>query len=226
MLGDDANEELLKKIDFYHYEVQSKSSEILNGLIEKNIPVMVVSATNIQRTPLVETWHNDSDGTVDTKYSSVGATVANLWETLGDSYVQAIDDGHNHLSPDNRIDASTCAFPDSLYYEKILAWNTNTYFNKQERIQVDTTFNDWYTEYPFFHEDVNATYLGVIGSASQNFNWFKRRDLDVAPFYAPYLPYTYTGVDDHAWQRLPALSNALAPSSVSHTALVFASSIT
>ncbi|MBO7763553.1 MAG: hypothetical protein J6S16_01285, partial [Bacteroidales bacterium] len=33
----------------------------------------------------------------------------------------------------------TCAFPDSLYYEKILAWNTNTYFNKQERIQVDTT---------------------------------------------------------------------------------------
>lgn len=86
----------------------------------------------------------------------------------------------------------TCAFPESLYYEKILAWNTNTYFNKQERIQVDTTFNDWYTEYPFFHEDVNATYLGVIGSASQNFNWFKRRELDVAPFYAPYLPYTYT----------------------------------
>ena len=92
MLGDDANAELLKKIDFYHYEVQSRSSEILNGLIEKNIPVMVVSATNIQRTPLVETWKNDSDGTVDTKYSSVGATVANLWETLGDGYVQAIDD--------------------------------------------------------------------------------------------------------------------------------------
>ena len=86
----------------------------------------------------------------------------------------------------------TCAFPDSLFYEKILAWNTNTYFNKQKRIEVDTTFNDWYTEYPFFHEDVNATYLGVIGSATQNFNWFRRRELDVAPFYAPYLPYTYT----------------------------------
>lgn len=87
---------------------------------------------------------------------------------------------------------NTSAFPDSLYYEKIIAWNTNTYFNKQKRIDVDTTFNDWYTEYPFFHEDVNATYLGVIGSATQNFNWFKRRELDVAPFYAPYLPYTYT----------------------------------
>ena len=86
----------------------------------------------------------------------------------------------------------TCAFPDSLYYEKIIAWNTNTYFNKQKRIDVDTTFNDWYTEYPFFHEDVNATYLGVIGSATQNFNWFKRREFDVAPFYVPYLPYSYT----------------------------------
>ena len=47
---------------------------------------------------------------------SVGATVANLWETLGDGYVQAIDDGHNHLSPDNRIDASTCALPDHTWF--------------------------------------------------------------------------------------------------------------
>ena len=116
MLGDNANETLLEKLDYYHYEVQCKSAEILNSLIEKDIPVMVVSATNIQRTPLVETWKNDSDGTVDTKYSSVGATVANLWETLGDGYVQAIDDGHNHLSPDNRIDASTCALPDHTWF--------------------------------------------------------------------------------------------------------------
>lgn len=103
--------------------------------------------------------------------------------------VKAVKDSIRLSTP--RI-LETCAFPDSLYYEKIFAWNTNTYFNKQERIQVDTTFNDWYTEYPFFHEDVNATYLGVIGSASQNFNWFKRREFDIAPFYAPYLTYTYT----------------------------------
>ena len=103
--------------------------------------------------------------------------------------VKAVKDSIRLSTP--RI-LETCAFPDSLYYEKIFAWNTNTYFNKQERIQVDTTFNDWYTESPFFHEDVNATYLGVIGSASQNFNWFKRREFDIAPFYAPYLAYTYT----------------------------------
>ncbi len=103
--------------------------------------------------------------------------------------VKAVKDSIRLSTP--RI-LQTCAFPDSLYYEKIIAWNTNTYFNKQKRIDVDTTFNDWYTEYPFFHEDVNATYLGVIGSATQNFNWFKRREFDVAPFYAPYLPYSYT----------------------------------
>lgn len=116
MLGDDANETLVNRLDYYHYEIQSNADEILNGLLEDNIPVMIVSATNIQRTPLVETWHNDSDGTVDTKYSSVGATVANLWETLGDGYVQAVNDGHNHISPDNRIDASTCALPDNTWF--------------------------------------------------------------------------------------------------------------
>ena len=29
---------------------------------------------------------------------------------------QAIDDGHNHISPDNRIDASTCVLPDNTWF--------------------------------------------------------------------------------------------------------------
>lgn len=86
----------------------------------------------------------------------------------------------------------TCAIPESLYYKRMLIWNSDPYFNKVKLVEPDTTFNDWYTEYPFFKEDVNATYLGVIGSATQNFNYFKRHDFDIAPFYSYYLPYTYT----------------------------------
>lgn len=119
MLGDNPNAELVARIDAYHYGVQGKADEILNGLIADGIPVMIVSATNVQRTPLVTAWKNDSDGTVDTMYSSVGATVADHGETLAADYKQKNTAcGHNHISPDGRIDASTCALPEQTWFVK------------------------------------------------------------------------------------------------------------
>ena len=80
---------------------------------------MIVAGYNIQRTPLVEAMNNHSDATVDTKYASAGATVALLDETLGDDYKQACTDcGHNHLSPDGVIDASTCILPENTWFIK------------------------------------------------------------------------------------------------------------
>lgn len=116
MLGENPNEVLLQRIDEYHYNVQQKAGEILNGVLDNGVPVMILAGTAIQRTPLVPTWTNDSDGTVDTKYASVGGTIAPLGETLGENYVQAVDCGHNHISPDNRIDASTCLLPENTWF--------------------------------------------------------------------------------------------------------------
>ncbi len=116
MLGDEPNEVLLQRIDEYHYNVQQKAGDILNGLLDSGVPVMILAGTSIQRTPLVPTSKNDSDGTVDTKYASVGGTIAPICETLGEDYVQACDCGHNHISPDNRIDASTCLLPENTWF--------------------------------------------------------------------------------------------------------------
>ena len=118
MLGDNPNEELEARIDYYHYEVQCKAGEILNGVLDSGVPVMIVAAWGVQRTPLVPTWHNDSDGTVDLKYSSVGATVAPLGESLGSGYKPVNPDGHAHVSPDNHIDATTCALPENTWFVK------------------------------------------------------------------------------------------------------------
>ena len=79
---------------------------------------MILASYNMQRTPLVESYKNSSDATVDTKYASVGANVALLGETLGDGYVQKVDNGHNHLSADNILDASTCALPENTWFIK------------------------------------------------------------------------------------------------------------
>lgn len=110
---------LIKKADYYHYQIQQRADEILNGAIDDGVRIMIVAGYNIQRTPLVENMYNNSDATVDTKYASAGATVALLNETLGDDYKQACTDcGHNHLSPDGVIDASTCILPEHTWFIK------------------------------------------------------------------------------------------------------------
>lgn len=165
MLGDNPNAVLEERIDEYHYNVQSKAGDILNEVLDSGVPVMILAGTNIQRTPLVPTWNNDSDGTVDTKYASVGGTVADLGTTLGENYVQAIDDGHDHISPDNRIDASTCLLPENTWFVTSMLHSTThdghgelyDWFYEND----DTGVNVWSNpDYPqFLYNDVDAQTL-------------------------------------------------------------------
>ena len=86
----------------------------------------------------------------------------------------------------------TIFLPDSLYYDRIISWTTGTRVNEYRHADMDTTFNDWYTEYPFYKEDIDAVYLGTVGSAVQNVNFFKRRESDIFKAYAPYITYSHT----------------------------------
>ena len=81
------------------------------------------------------------------------------------------------------------AIPDSLKYKRLLIWNTDPYTNQMHFQTPDTTFNDWYTEYPFAKEDVNATYLGLSGSPTQAYNFFRRKDNYEFRAYSPFLTY-------------------------------------
>ena len=67
---------LIKKADYYHYNIQQRADEILKGAQSNGVRVMIVAGYNIQRTPLVETMNANSDATVDTQYASAGATGA------------------------------------------------------------------------------------------------------------------------------------------------------
>lgn len=110
---------LIAKADDYHYNVQCKAEQILTGAVDAGVRVMIVAGCGMQRTPLVpDTMHWDSDCTVDTCYASAGATVAHLGSTLPAGYTQAVDDGHNHISPENTIDASTCILPERTWFIK------------------------------------------------------------------------------------------------------------
>lgn len=115
MVDEETQAGIIEKIDAYHYNVQCNAVEILREANE-TVKIYIVAGYDVQRTPLVEAYMNTSDGTVDTKYASVGAVCADYGSTLPEDYVQKIDDGHNHLSGDGKIDASTCALPESTWF--------------------------------------------------------------------------------------------------------------
>jgi len=87
---------------------------------------------------------------------------------------------------------ATSAIPKSAYFEQIITWTPDVDFNEIELGTMDTTFNYNFNEIPFFKKDVNATYLGTVGSAAQEYNWFKRESVDVFHAFDPYISYSYT----------------------------------
>ncbi len=89
----------------------------------------------------------------------------------------------------------TYAFPDSMHYKRIVTWKHDRYFHDLKGLRdqsTDSSFNYNFHDNPIYREDVNATWLGVIGSPAQPYNYFKRTAIENAVFYTPYSLYTYT----------------------------------
>lgn len=156
MVNEETQAGLIKKLDAYHYNVQVRAEEILNEA-NKDVKIYIVAGYDIQRTPLVSAYMNTSDGTVDTKYASVGALTADIRSTFDAGYTQAIDDGHNHISPDFCIDASTCALPEQTWFIKdMLHCTTHDGHGKLYEIMLTSEeqfYVDTYEEYPQFMQN-------------------------------------------------------------------------
>lgn len=86
----------------------------------------------------------------------------------------------------------TFVFDDSLYYRRMLKWTAEHRFNEVTLQSVDTLYNEHFNDYAFLRRDVDATYLGTIGSATQMTNFFKRDVYSVFPQMEPYLSYSFT----------------------------------
>ena len=86
----------------------------------------------------------------------------------------------------------TFAIPDSMHYKRIITWNEDRHFHDVNLKPFDTTYNYTFTEYPYYHEDINTTSLGVSGSPEQSYNYFKRASTDNAIFYTTSQRYSYS----------------------------------
>ncbi|MBQ7595810.1 MAG: hypothetical protein IJU45_04000 [Clostridia bacterium] len=170
MTDENTSEALLEKIDYYHANVGSRADEILLEAKENGTSVCVFSHYNKGSVPVTPKANVEGDNLIETPCTSIGATVAFAGETLGECYVQAnYCGGHNHVSPDNRIDASTCLFPDSTWfikYEEHVGCKYNSDYAQLVKILNDfdgqpTVFD--FEEYPqFLKTDMKGMTLSPV----------------------------------------------------------------
>ena len=89
----------------------------------------------------------------------------------------------------------TFAIPDSLHFKRIITWKHERDFQNildARDMAQDTSYRRSFYDYPFFNEDINASWLGISGSPVQLYDWFKRTEEDNAIFYTPYMIWNYT----------------------------------
>ena len=154
MLDEDENAELIKKLDAYHYGVMDSTEEILDEAMADGMKLAIISNYGKAAVPVLTDDGYQSDFLIDTARTSLGATCADYGETLGEGYVQKNADGHNHISCDNVIDASTCIYPEYTWFVKdmmhtwySIGYDHFTWWLAQSAVQP--TVNDT-EEYPQF----------------------------------------------------------------------------
>lgn len=119
LLDKTLNAELIKKIDYFHYNVRLKSKALIESAMEKGVKVAFCSHYNSPLIPVFESAGQHGDSVLDTYATSGGAFSAPVGSTLPNGYVQQkYLEGKNYISPDKVIDASTCIFPELVWFFK------------------------------------------------------------------------------------------------------------
>ena len=115
--GVDANLEAI--INKYH-DIQIDAKNIIEDAEDDGMNFGIVLGYNRQMVPINEEYEQ-SDEVIDVANMSGGATCAlylQAYDDWGQVYNQKIIDGHNHVSWDYKIDASTCMFPEQTWFIK------------------------------------------------------------------------------------------------------------
>lgn len=116
--GDEKYDELIEKLDYYHYNVQNEVENLIQDAMDNGVEVTISLGYGISTIPIPAGAAEQADMLIDVEYMSIGATcAAPFGTTFGSDYKQAeYCKGHNHVSPDLMIDASTCAFPEITWF--------------------------------------------------------------------------------------------------------------
>jgi hypothetical protein len=106
-----------EKVEAFNTRVRPYKTQTLTELNDA-ANLYVIARYGWSAMPLTPYYNNQSDGSIDLKYASFGATCAEYEETLSDEYIAAADPAY--ISPDKSCDASTCLFPEQTWFVRNL----------------------------------------------------------------------------------------------------------
>lgn len=159
--GDDPTDRtgLQDKINDYNTRIRPYKTDTLK-MINEESNMYVLSRYGYCAMFMTPSWDNESDNTIDVKYSSFGATVAKHGETLPAEYIKKAD--AKYISPSGNIDASTCLFPEQTWF--IRHYTHSVGGNDLDEMIMTLLYSDGqatvdtYEEYPrflYYNEDTD-----------------------------------------------------------------------
>lgn len=117
MFGDEfINSELNQKIANYRTVIDS-TAKTIKDVQYAGVNVTVVANYGLQLIPLTISLDDVSDGIESVKYSSLGAVTTDNSKETG-HFNNCINANHNHVSPDNDINAAYCILPENTWFIK------------------------------------------------------------------------------------------------------------
>lgn len=114
--------EIKHQTDMY-YQAQVNSLDNIQNLVDNGVEVYNIVDYDAPLYCIGNSWNDDNaDGVIHLSSTAMGVHSALVGETLPEDYEQAntsvncSDPSHNHISPDNVVDASTGLLPDTTFY--------------------------------------------------------------------------------------------------------------
>lgn len=181
MLDETENAALIKKIDAYHYGIMDSTKEILDDATAHGMKLAIISNYGKAAVPVLTDDGYQTDFLIDTARTSLGATCADFGAELPEGYTQSVADGHNHISCDNAIDASTCMYPEYTWFIKDMmhTWYTSGYYDftwwlAQHNVQPTVSESDVFPQF-LYNDQVSKTIVPLTEENSDTQN----TDIDI-----------------------------------------------
>ncbi len=160
-----------EKVDYF-MNARKEFPENLKALRETGCEVFNICCYGIGMFPLCKDWNKtNGDGIVHATSASMNATFADIGTTFPEGYKAAgtycSDPAHNHISPDNTVDATTGLLPCTTWYIKNQAHeqlpNNDVALEMAFEIMTDRNMKNVYSnpeKYPQFNDGrlTNAVY--------------------------------------------------------------------
>lgn len=116
VFGDDVQEYkgLIERTDKFQ-NFRKTRDEFIKQMMADGVIVTIVTAYGSPVTPVYDRAYVDGDVVLESELMSAGATIAPYGKDLGEDYAAA---DPTKLSPDRKVDASTCLLPDNTWFIK------------------------------------------------------------------------------------------------------------